>query len=62
VGPDGKDLARCTDTETKLIFHSLVRANYVADVERNDYLNLRRPQLYADSIPVTTTESTCTIA
>lgn len=47
VGPNGQDLKRHGKETSGLIYCDYNRDDYISDVERNDYLQLRRPDLYS---------------
>jgi predicted amidohydrolase len=53
VGPDGKDLARATRTESKLLIACLNKEPYLEGIRRNNYLVNRRPELYISAMAST---------
>lgn len=57
IGPDGRALARAGKTDTVLLTHSLSKDKFAADIERNDYMNLRRPELYQSLIATSQSQS-----
>ena len=46
VGPNGRDLVRHTKTSTGLLVADIIPSAFESDITRNDYLRLRRPELY----------------
>lgn len=48
VGPNGKDLARHSKESTGIISAYINMDNYESEIKRNDYLNLRKSNLYAN--------------